>query len=656
MTRLREQELRVAAPHAVWRPVSFADVTIDDQFWAPRLRLNRERTIPFQYKQLRETGRLDALRLDWRQGQEPVPHIFWESDIAKWIEAASYSLATHPDPALDTLVDETIALLASAQQPDGYLNVYFTVVHPGRRWTDLRDAHELYCAGHLIEAGVAHYEATGKRALLDVVRGFADYIDTVFGTAPGQKRGYCGHPEIELALVKLYHATGEDRYLRLAQYFVDERGRQPYYFDLEAGQRGEPGFFEFHLAAGDLRQSRAYNQSHAPVREQDEVVGHAVRATYLYCAMADLAGEMGDETLRAACRRLWDHLTTRRMYITGGIGSAAQNEGFTRDYDLPNETAYAETCAAIGLVFWAHRMTRLERDARYADVLERALYNGVMSGVSHDGTRFFYDNPLASDGGAHRQEWFGVACCPPNLARLLASLGQYIYAHNDAEVVVHLYVQSTGQFRLGDQAVTIRQETDYPWDGKVTLRFELERAAVFALRLRLPGWNRAATLTVNDEAVDVASSVEKGYITIGREWSQTDTVQLDLAMPVERVYANPKVRQDVGCVALQRGPLVYCLEEVDNAASTRQVVLPRDAAVTASLNAAEFGGLVVVHSDAGFADAQGWDGALYHTGGATLTPIRMTAIPYYAWDNRQPGDMCVWIHERQETAHEPETT
>ncbi len=656
MTRLREQEPSVAAPHAVWRPVSFADVTIDDQFWVPRLRLNRERTIPFQYRQLRETGRLDALRLDWRQGQEPVPHIFWESDIAKWIEAASYSLATHPDSALDALVDETIALLASAQQPDGYLNVYFTVVQPGRRWTDLRDAHELYCAGHLIEAGVAHYEATGKRALLDVVCCYADYIDTVFGTAPGQKRGYCGHPEIELALVKLYHATGEERYLRLAQYFVDERGRQPYYFDLEAERRGGPGFFESHRKGGDLRRSRAYNQAHEPVREQDEVVGHAVRAMYLYCAMADLAGETGDETLRAACRRLWDHLTTRRMYITGGIGSAAENEGFTRDYDLPNETAYAETCAAIGLVFWAHRMTRLERDARYADVLERALYNGVISGVSHDGTRFFYDNPLASDGGAHRQEWFGVACCPPNLARLLASLGQYIYAHSDAEVVVHLYVQSTGRFRLGDQVVTIRQETDYPWDGKVTLRFELERAAVFALRLRLPGWNRAATLTVNDEAIDVASSAEKGYITIEREWSQTDTVQLDLTMPVERVYANPKVRQDVGRVALQRGPLVYCLEEVDNAVSTQQVVLPRDAAVTASPNGAELGGVVVVHGDADFTDARGWDGALYHTGGAALAPIRMTAIPYHAWDNRQPGDMCVWIHEQQGAVHEPEAT
>jgi len=646
MTHPKAQEGAVATRSAMWQPVPFTDVTIDDQFWAPRLQLNRERTIPFQYKQLQETGRLDALRLEWRPGHEPVPHIFWESDVAKWIEAASYSLATHSDPALDALVDDTIALLASAQQPDGYLNVYFTVVQPGRRWTDLRDAHELYCAGHLIEAGVAHYQATGKRPLLDVVRRFADYIDTVFGTAPDQKRGYCGHEEIELALVKLYHATGEERYLRLAQYFVDERGRQPYYFDLEAERRGTPGFFEAHRAGGHLRRSHAYNQAHKLVREQTEVVGHAVRAMYLYCAMADIAGETGDETLRVACRRLWDHLTTRRMYITGGIGSAAENEGFTHDYDLPNESAYAETCAAIGLVFWASRMARLEHDGRYMDVLERALYNGVISGVSHDGTRFFYDNPLASDGGAHRQEWFGVACCPPNLARLLASLGQYIYAHSDAEAVVHLYVQSTGRLQLGDQAVTIRQETDYPWDGAVTLRLGMEHPATFALRLRRPEWSRTATLMVNGEAVDVAGRTEKGYIVIEQEWADGATIRLDLAMPVERVYANPQVRQNVGHVAVQRGPLVYCLEQVDNVVATQRTALPTDAVLTVGAKTEDLGGLVVVSGDASVAGTRDWDDALYRTHGATLDPIRARAIPYYAWDNRQPGDMCVWIHER----------
>ncbi len=647
MTRLREQEPRVAAPHAVWRPVSFADVTIDDQFWAPRLRLNRERTIPFQYRQLRETGRLDALRLDWRPGQEPVPHIFWDSDVAKWIEAASYSLATHPDSALDALVDETIALLASAQQPDGYLNTYFTVVKPGQRWTDLRDAHELYCAGHLIEAGVAHYEATGKRALLDVVCRYADYIDTVFGTAPGQKRGYCGHEEIELALVKLYHATGEERYLRLAQYFVDERGRQPSYFDLEAERRGGPGYFESHLAAGDLRRSRAYNQSHEPVREQDEVVGHAVRAMYLYCAMADLAGETGDDTLLIACKRLWDHLCATRLYITGGIGSSKENEGFTADYDLPNATAYAETCAAIGLVFWAHRMSRLDLDARYIDVLERALYNGVISGVSRDGTRYFYDNPLASEGNAHRQEWFGVACCPPNLARLLASLGQYIYATNGADVAVHLYIQGNVRLTLRGQRVVLRQHTDYPWDGTVTLTVETDHPVTFGLRLRLPGWRRDGALRVNGADFDLsnAAHVNRGYVRIEREWRNGDRVELAFPMPVERLYAHPDVADDAGLVALQRGPLIYCLEEADNPVPLHRVALPPHTPLVARREDASLGDIVVIGAQACASDEEGWDGVLYRTTPPSPKPFDMTAIPYYAWDNRNGGRMRVWLRE-----------
>ncbi|MGH2346025.1 MAG: glycoside hydrolase family 127 protein, partial [Chloroflexota bacterium] len=381
-----------ATSRFAWRPVKIADVAIDDAFWLPRLRINRERTIPFEYAQCKDTGRIDALRLRWKPGDQPVPHPFWDSDVAKWIEAASYSLAVHPDPALDARVDDTIALLASAQQPDGYLNTYFTVVKPGERWTDLRDAHELYCAGHLIEAGVAHFESTGKRSLLEVVSRYADHIDCIFGREPGRKRGYCGHEEIELALVKLYRATHEQRYLRLAQYFVDERGREPFYFDREAAERGTPGYFERHQSGGALRTSREYNQAHQPVRDQKEVVGHSVRAMYLYSAMADLAGETGDAGLLDACRRLWDHLNGTRLYLTGGIGSAAQNEGFTADYDLPNRTAYAETCAAIGLVFWAHRMVQVEADGRYIDRLEQALYNGVLSGVSLDGTRFFYEN------------------------------------------------------------------------------------------------------------------------------------------------------------------------------------------------------------------------------------------------------------------------
>ncbi len=364
-----------------WMPVSWKAVTIDDPFWTPHLEVNREQTLPLIYQISQETGRIDNFRLNWKPGMEPVPHIFWDSDVAKWLEAASYSLGTHHNPELEAKVDEVISLLVAAQQPDGYLNTYFTAVEPKKRWTNLRDWHELYCAGHLIEAAVAHFQATGKRVLLDALCRYADYIDSVFGTEPGKKRGYPGHEEIELALVKLSRVTGEKRYLQLSQYFVNERGwrvRQPHYFDIEARLRGEDPA-DFH------HKTHEYSQSHMPVRGQDQVVGHAVRAMYLYSAMADLAHELHDQSLFDADQRLWEHLCTTRLYITGGLGSSRHNEGFTDDYDLPNETAYAETCAAIGFVLWNHRMLQLDCNARYADMLECALYNGVLSGVSLDG-------------------------------------------------------------------------------------------------------------------------------------------------------------------------------------------------------------------------------------------------------------------------------
>ncbi len=635
-----------------WQPAPLTSVFIDDAFWSPRLQINREKTIPYQYAQCKETGRIDALRLTWKPGMAPVPHPFWDSDVAKWIEAASYSLATHPDPALDALVDETIALLAAAQQTDGYLNTYFTVVKPGERWTDLRDAHELYCAGHLIEAGVAHYQATGKRTLLEVVCRYADHIDTVFGRAPGQQRGYCGHEEIELALVKLYRVTGEERYLRLAQYFVDERGQKPNYFELEAANRATPGYFEAHRAHGPLRTSWEYSQSHAPVRDQQEVVGHAVRAMYLYSAMADLAGESGDEALRAACRRLWDHLCSRRLFVTGGLGSSSENEGFTRDYDLPNEKAYAETCAAIGLVFWAHRMTQLEGDGRYADVMEQALYNGVLSGVSLDGTRFFYENPLSSRGGVTRQEWFGVSCCPPNLARLLASLGKYIYSTHESGVAVHLYVQSDLRLSVHGRSVTLQQQTEYPWHGAVKLSVCTDQPTEFTVALRIPRWCRQAGLVVNGSAVDLQAIMDKGYARITRTWAEGDTVELDLAMPVERVYAHPQVLEDIGHVALQRGPLVYCLEEVDNSVSLAHLSLVADTDLMAQCDASILGGTVVIHGEGRATDDSDWNGVLYRhePPGATMRTI--TAVPYYVWDNRQSGQMRVWMREARRLTDE----
>lgn len=621
-----------------YTPVPFTNVTIDDIFWNPRLKVNREKTIPFEYLQCKETGRIDAFKLEWQPGMEPVPHIFWDSDVAKWIEAAAYSLATHPDSDLDSLLDEVIAMIAKMQMADGYLNSHYIAVEPQNRWTNLRDNHELYCAGHLIEAAVAHYQATGKRTLLDVMRRYADHIAATFGTEPNKKRGYCGHEEIELALVKLYHATGEQRYLDLSRYFVDERGRQPHYFDQEAIARGEdPATF--------WAKTYEYNQSHVPVREQDKVVGHAVRAMYLYSAMADLAAETGDAGLLAACERLWKHLTTRNMYITGGIGPSRKNEGLTRDYDLPNHTAYAETCAAVGLVFWSHRMLQIACDGQYADVMERALYNGAISGVSLDGQKFFYENPLASDGSHHRQSWFGCACCPPNLARLLASLGQYIYATNDNDAVVHLYIQSSGELKVGEHSVKLRQETRYPWDGQVSIRIDLDQPAHFGLRLRIPGWCRNAQVQVNGEAVDTAGKIERGYLRLERNWQPGDRVSLDLAMPVERMHAHPDVEADAGCIALQRGPLVYCLEGIDNTIPLHRIFLPDQAELTGTFMPDLLDGITVIGGTALAAATAGWGDTLYRAEKPEMQPCTITAIPYYAWDNRAPGAMRVWIQE-----------
>ncbi len=578
--------------NTVFEPVPFSKVTIEDVFWAPRLQVNREKTIPHIYRMCKETGRIDAYKLDWKLGQEKVPHQFWDSDVAKWIEAASYSLATHPDPMLDALLDEVIALIASAQQPDGYLNPHYTVVEPDKRWTNLRHGHELYCAGHMIEAGVAHFQATGKSTLLDVVRRYADYIDTVFGTEAGKKRGYCGHEEIELALVRLYRATGNPRYLRLSQYFIDERGQSPCYFDTEP--------------APDLhRLGLEYHQAHKPVREQTEAVGHAVRAMYLYSAMADLAYETEDETLLKTCKRLWHHL-----------------------------------------VFWCQRMLQLECDAQYADIMERALYNGVLSSISQEGTTFFYVNPLANQGDLSRQEWFSCACCPPNITRLLASLGQYIYSQNEHEIAVHLYVQGVAYIHIQGQEVMLKQETRYPWNEQVTLTVEVEEPTTFALRLRLPGWCAEATLKVNGEPLDLHTVNENGYARIEREWRHSDHISLQLPMPLVRMYAYPEIAADVGLVALQRGPLVYCLESIDNNVPLHRLVLPRSSDLQSHYDEEMLGGAVVIGADAMALDTSGWDNLLYRPHPPGIYPATLTAIPYYLWCNRGAASMRVWMHEQ----------
>ena len=634
-----------AAP--AFAAVPFHRVRVTDAFWAPRVATNRTVTIPAIHHQLETTGRLASLKGDWQPGQPNKPHIFYDSDIAKWLEAACYSLTTHPDAALRAQVESVIALVASRQLPDGYLNSYYSIVEPGKRWTNLRDCHELYCAGHLMEAAAAHFQATGERHFLDVLSRYADHIGRTFGPGEGQKRGYCGHEEVELALVKLWRASGEQRHLDLARYFVDERGRLPHYYDVEAKARGEdPTRF--------WARTYQYCQAHLPVREQSEVVGHAVRATYLYTAMTDLAAITGDAELRAASERLCHHLRTRRLYLTGGIGPSAHNEGFTTDYDLPNESAYAETCAAIGLVFWMQRLVNLTGHGVYADLMERALYNGVLSGVSLDGRLFLYVNPLAVNrrAGAGPGEWrtldrqpfFGCACCPPNVARLLAAFGGFIYGEADREVAVHLYVGGTADLRVAGQALQLTQTTNYPWDGTIALTVTPERPTDFTLRLRLPGWCPRYQVRVNRRRI--AAPELAGYLHLLRRWRPGDQVTLTLDMPPRRVYAHPAIEADWGRVALMRGPLVYCVEGADVGQGCEALVLPKAAKLRVAARSDLLGGVQTIHADglrlAGPTDAD----RLYLDAPSPALPVPLTAVPYYAWGNRGAGDLRVWLRER----------
>lgn len=637
--------------------VSLQHVVLKQGFWAARQQINRESTIPAIYSYLESTGRLAAF--DLNPDQQPPKHakvvrMFFDSDSGKWLEAVAYSLMQHPDPALKALADDLANRLAQAQQPDGYLNTYFTVMEQEYRWRNLRDWHEMYNAGHLIEGAVAYHQATGERKALDVLMRFADLIDSLFGPGEGQKRGYPGHPELELALVKLYQHTGEPRYLRLAQFFIDERGQQPHYFDLESADRGED-------PADFWAQTYHYCQAHAPVREQTEATGHAVRACYLYAGLADVARETDDVELVAVARRLWDDLIAHQMYIIGGLGPARSNEGFTFAYDLPNETAYAETCAAIALVFFAQRMFLLDQDARYIDIMERALYNGVLSGVSDDGTHFFYANPLAAypkvnphdpwsavktEPHYRREPWFYCPCCPPNLARLVASIGGYFYAVAGDTLFVNLYDRGEAVIDLSSGRVILSQNTRYPWDGDIALHLDALQGADFELALRIPGWCRRFTVAVNGEAFD--AEVVSGYARIRRLWAAGDTVRLSLYMPVERIAPHPLIRQDAGCVALQRGPVIYCIEGVDNGDQLANIVLPRTSALHVGEDASLFGGIPIITGAALRIEPSNWGEGLYQPQ-AVLEyghkPLTLRAVPYHMWANRDPGEMRVWVRE-----------
>ncbi|MBB4000880.1 glycoside hydrolase family 127 protein [Aureimonas pseudogalii] len=637
-----------ARPKAKFRPPAVHQVRVEG-FFGPRIDAIAATTAHTLLDRCIAAGMLDqvdpdrpnpGLKIPFQTGNDTVTtQMFWDSDFGKSIETAAYALSRKPDPALEARVDEVVEAYGRLQDENGYLNSWYQRIEPGRRWTNLRDCHELYDAGHMMEGAVAYFHATGKRRLLDIMAGYADHIASVFGPGEGQKRGYCGHPEIELALVRLARATGERRYLDLARFFVDERGAAPHYFDEEARARGrDPQDYHF--------EDHRYTQSHEPVRAQRHVVGHAVRAAYLYSGMADVSTEYGDETLKPALEALWGHLTEKNLYVTGGFGPSAHNEGLTFDYDLPNETAYAETCAAVALVFWANRMLGLGPDRAYGDVMERALYNGALVGLSLDGTRFFYDNPLESRGAHHRWRWHRCPCCPPNIARLVASVGTYAYGEAEREIAVHLYCEGVADLETAGTKVRIRQETRYPFEGRVALTVEPEAPADWTLSLRLPGWSSAIAVSVNGEAVEVGAHEEKGYLRLTRRWAAGDRVELDIDMPVERLHARPEIGADQGRVALQRGPLVYCLEEADNGAHLNSVLLTPESAFRCE-EASDLGGATVLVTQ-GLREI-GADGAALY---APTAPMReaasLRAVPYYAWDNRAEGEMLVWV--RQEGA------
>lgn len=642
-------------------------VRIRDEFWDPFTELVRGTVIPYQWEALNdripEAEPSYAIR-NFRiaaglEDGEFGGMVFQDSDVAKWLEAVGYSLANHPDPELERTADEVIELIAQAQRRDGYLNTYYSIKEPGNEWTNLHEAHELYCAGHMMEAAVSYYEATGKRKLLDVICKFADLIDSVFGREEGKLRGYDGHQEIELALVKLYRATGEERYLKLAQFFIDERGSAPNFLVEECKQRGGYSHWANKKLPIPTARQLAYNQAHKPVREQDAAVGHAVRAVYMYTAMADLARLTGDRELLEACRRLWDSTTKKQMYITGGIGSTHHGEAFTFDYDLPNDTVYAETCASIGLIFFARRMLQLEAKSEYADVMERALYNNVIGSMSQDGKHYFYVNPLEVWPGASennpgrrhvkavRQKWFGCSCCPPNVARLLSSLNEYIYTVSSEENILyaHLFIGSEAQFELAAGPVALKQHSRLPWEGCVRFEFTSVPDAVITLALRLPAWSRGqAVMKMN--GVPYEYDVVNGYATVNRHWAQGDVVEWEPALKAQLIAAHPEMRANAGRAAIERGPLVYCLEEADNGSPLSALSIVRAAKFRSHYDAGLPGGAAVIEAE-GFADElASWPADTpYRPLAQQLAPkpVKLTAVPYYLWGNRHPGEMTVWI-------------
>jgi len=626
------------------KPIPFTAVHLDDEFWASRIETNRTATIPYAFGKCEETGRVEnfvraakKLRGEKLKDDRVRGYSFDDTDIYKILEGASFGLSVKADPKMEKYLDGLIEKIAAAQEPDGYLFTARTI-NPERphgwagrrRWEKVRDlSHELYNMGHFYEAAVAHYLATGKKSMLNIATKNADLLCKVFG--PGKNEHWPGHQIIEMGLCKLYRTTGEKRYLDLAKFFLDTRG---------------PGY-------------KTYAQAHKKVVDQEKGVGHAVRATYMYSGMADVATLTGDKSYITAIDKIWDNIVGTKLYITGGLGQPGGPEGFAGEYNLGNN-AYCETCAGIGNVYWNHRLFMLHGDAKYIDVLERTLYNNVIDGVSLDGKRFFYPNTLSSSGTGRRparSEWFGCACCPGNIARFIASVPGYVYASKGSDVYVNLYAAGKADLNVGDNTITISQKTRYPWQGAVTMTIQPKRACRFALKVRIPGWaqntpvpsdlykymnksNEKATLKLNGKPV--ALVVDKGYVTVDRTWKQGDTVELNLPMPIRRVTAHEKVEPDRNRVAIERGPMVFCAEWPDNNGRTHNLILPDTATLTSEFRKHMLGGIEVIKAK-----------ALTAKKGEENQPLvkaehELLLIPYYAWAHRGKGEMDVWLARNDE--------
>ncbi|MBN1507601.1 MAG: glycoside hydrolase family 127 protein [Sedimentisphaerales bacterium] len=616
------------------KPVGFNRVNVRDGFWSPRLQINRTVTIPYCFQRCEETGRIRNFEkaAGLREGKHEGIY-FNDSDVYKVMEGAAYSLQVHPDTMMRLYLDKLIEIMAKAQWEDGYLYTFYSVPQrqPGKRWTNEKDMHEQYCMGHMLEGAVAHYQVTGDKAFLEIATKCADYICQVFG--PGKRTDPPGHQEIEIGLCRLYRVTGDGKYLDMAQFLLDQRGR--------AGNRGPDGNSGLY---GE------YAQDHIPVVEQTEATGHSVRAAYMYTGMADVAALTGSMEYIKAIESIWHDVVGTKLYVTGGIGASGGNEGFSGKYELPNLTAYCETCASFANIFWNHRMFLMQGDAKYIDVLERTLYNAALSGIGMKGDRFFYPNRLESNGD-ERSPWFDCACCPSNVARFVPSVPGYAYACKDNEVYVNLFLSGDATIQTAGNRIKLIQQTEYPWKGDMTIMVEPEKSATFAVHVRIPGWARnepvpsdlyKCTGTVSDEPVlkvngeRVTLSLEKGFARIERQWEQGDRIDLNLPLPVRRIVARPEVKADQGKVALQRGPLVFCLEGPDNDGKVLNMVIADDVKLASEHRGDLLNGVTVITGRARIAK-RALDGTV-----AVAGTRDFTAIPYYAWAHRGRSEMTVW--------------